>query len=343
MRARARSELSVYKELCTTSLLGTIKAHCWTSLFRRNALTNYFSDRELGPKARTNEEITPEVWAGIVALVKSLINSGAFGASYPEKCSDGQAICGCDEDSLGAAVRTRIPGLKWPLETTSTQGDGYFSEQAPYAPPALLTMDFIEFVRLSIGKPKSVFHHSYARHDHLTFDEAAGRTAYDIEINTIFARNGLAYELRPEGQIHRTMPLVVGDSLRRPTMPTGDPKLDLLLEEARAKFSDVNPVIRREALERLCDAFERLKTLAGTDKQQSITKILDQTASEQNFRQLLEEESKKLSAIANQYFLRHHELSQTPVSDVAHVDYLFHRFFAMIQLLVRKNAPGYRD
>lgn len=304
-------------------------------------MSEYFSDREVGPRARTESEITPNVWAGIVALVQSLMNNAAFGASYPERCPDSQAICGCDETSLGAAVRTRMPSINWPLETAICSDEGFFSVKQPYAPPSLLVLDLIEFVGQSIGKPVTVFHHSFFRHNHLSFDETEGRRAYQKEINTIFSRNGLAYEIRENGQIYRTLPLVVGDSLRRPLMPTGDQQLDILLEEARTKFSNVDPVIRREALERLCDSFERLKSLAGDKKNQSITKILDNAASEVNFREMLEVEANQLRYIANQYFLRHHEKSQIPVIDVQHIDYLFHRFFAMLQLLVRKNAPSW--
>lgn len=41
-------------------------------------MSDYFSDRENGPRARTDQAISPLVWAGLVALVQGLINSGAF-------------------------------------------------------------------------------------------------------------------------------------------------------------------------------------------------------------------------------------------------------------------------
>lgn len=39
----------------------------------------YFSDREKGPAPRTIEEITPEAWRGIWALISARLSDGSFG------------------------------------------------------------------------------------------------------------------------------------------------------------------------------------------------------------------------------------------------------------------------
>jgi len=79
-------------------------------------MVDYFSDRENGPRDRTEQVISPTVWAGLVGTVQALINSAAFGLRFPERCPDGQAICGCDHNSLAAAVIAEMLGLVWPLE-----------------------------------------------------------------------------------------------------------------------------------------------------------------------------------------------------------------------------------
>ena len=111
-------------------------------------MSDYFSDRQNGPRARTEQEISPTVWAGLVATVQTLtlINSGAFGLRFPERCPDGQATCGGDADALAASVSAEMPGLAWPLETVSIDGEGYLAERQPFAPDTLLVLDFIEFV-----------------------------------------------------------------------------------------------------------------------------------------------------------------------------------------------------
>lgn len=74
-------------------------------------MTGYFSDRENGPCVRTEQVISPAVWAGLVGTVQALINSGAFGLRFPERCPDGQAICGCDSGAFAASVIAEMSGL----------------------------------------------------------------------------------------------------------------------------------------------------------------------------------------------------------------------------------------
>ena len=190
-----------------------------------------------------------------------------------------------------------------------------------------------------VARPIVGKHHAFFQHHHLTFDVEAGRAAFRADVNRILARNGMAYDLGEDGRIERVLPAVLGEALTRIYFRTGDRTLDLMLEESRTKFSDPDPLIRREALERLFDSWERIKSLADANKSQSIQLILDRTATEPAFRDLLEKEARELTQIGNSHLLRHHEVSQTPVIDVEHVDYLYHRLFAMIELVIRRYAP----
>ncbi|MDP1862507.1 MAG: hypothetical protein Q8K52_01200 [Thiobacillus sp.] len=74
-------------------------------------MTDYFSDRENGPRARTEQVISPAVWAGLVGTVQALINSGAFGLRFSARCPDRQALCGCDSAASAASVIAEMPGL----------------------------------------------------------------------------------------------------------------------------------------------------------------------------------------------------------------------------------------
>jgi hypothetical protein len=65
----------------------------------------YFSDREQGPRPRTEETISPVAWGGIAATVESLVADGSFGESFPDSCNDGGAVVGTDSGH----VRT----LRW--------------------------------------------------------------------------------------------------------------------------------------------------------------------------------------------------------------------------------------
>ncbi|MDO8250503.1 MAG: hypothetical protein Q7T78_12420 [Rhodoferax sp.] len=273
--------------------------------------------------------------------MQALINSGAFGLRFPERCPDGQATCGCDSDAFAASVTAEMPGLAWPLETTCVEEGGLLSQRLPFAADTLLILDFIEFVYAAVAKPILGKYHDFFSHHHLTFDQEAGREEFRATVNRIFARNGVAFEVLSAGRIVRVLPPVLGEDLKRTLFRSGDRTLDNMLEECRTKFSDRNPLVRREALERLWDAWERLKSLADPgDKKKSVKIIFDAVTSEPSLRARLEAEATELNSIGNSHLIRHSEVNQVPVIDVDHVDYLFHRLFAMIQLMLRKKVSA---
>lgn len=302
-------------------------------------MTKYFSDREQGLRPRTEEVVSPKVWGGIVGLVQSLIATGAFGAKYPETCRDGQGTIGTDKNALTLAVRAEMPGLPWPLVTTVKIQQGYFSEEQPFSPDTLLVLDFIEFCYRMVSKPIEDSFHSFFRHHHLSFDEAEGKQVFREDINRIFSRNNLAFELRPNGQIVRLAPTVLTESLSSARFRTGDSTLDGMLEESRAKFLNPSPSIRREAVERLWDCWERLKSLDSPGKKkQSIESLLIRAAPDAAFRSELESEARALTEIGNSFHIRHSEVTQSAVNDSAHIDYLFHRLYSLVALLLSKRS-----
>ncbi len=89
--------------------------------------------------------------------------------------------------------------------------------------------------------------HEFFKHHHLTFDQEAGQEDFRLTVNRLFSRNGLAYEMLTSGRIVRVLPPIFGDELRRTTFNTGERTLDILLEECKVKFSDRDPLVRREA------------------------------------------------------------------------------------------------
>lgn len=149
------------------------------------------------------------------------------------------------------------------------------------------------------------------------------------------------YELNQNGAIVRLAPPILQESIINTIFRTGDYTLDQMLEEARRKFLNPDVSLRREAIERLWDAWERIKTIERPDnKKLSICLLLNKAALEPVVRQLLEDEAKKLTEIGNSFQIRHSEVTQTRISDSDHLDYLFHRLFSMIQLLLRKNSKA---
>ena len=301
-------------------------------------MNDYFSDRERGSRPRSEQIISPTVWKGLIGIIDNYCKTCALGSRFPETCPDGNAVVGVNISAFIDLLQTEIPGLAWPLQTTRINDNSYESE--PWAPNTLQVLDLLEYVHKSVAKPIQGIYHAFFKHYHLTFNVDAGQAEFRDDVNRIFARNGLAYELNQSGQIQRTLPPVLDESLRNTTFRTGDHKLDVMLDECRMKFTSPDPRLRHEAIERLWDAWERLKTTDGTDKKLSMANILDRAADEPTFRKMLDDEAKQLTNIGNSFHIRHSETTQIQVVNTDQIDYLFHRLFAMIQLLLRKNKAG---
>jgi hypothetical protein len=89
----------------------------------------------------------------------------------------------------------------------------------------------------------------------------------------------------------------------------------------------------------LWDCWERLKSLEDPqNKKQSVTALLDKAADDPLFRKMLDDEARALTDIGNSFHIRHSEVTQSTVMDSSHIDYLFHRLFSMIQLLLKKRG-----
>lgn len=282
----------------------------------------YFSDREQGPRARTEENISQVVWGGIAATIESLVADASFGESFPDVCGDGGAIVGTDWRKWYNVMRAEASDIEWPFSVNEV-------------PTTLKILDLVEFCYLHISKPTQGVYHSFYKHHHLSFDRAAGQSEFRSRLNRIFARNGLAYQLDEDGTIIRLAPVVLREQLLAAVFETGDATLDAMLESAKTKFLNPDPEVRREALEKLWDAWERIKTIEpGKDKKAQVAAILDEAASEPNFRALIEREALELTKVGNDFLIRHSETNKTAIQANAHVDYLFHRLFSLIWMLV---------
>lgn len=255
----------------------------------------YYTERAFGPIPRTLEELTPSAWKGLVGLVQTLVRTGAFGHSFPEECLDGNEIIGTDWSLFANRLQGEVPWLTYPLN-----GDK--------VPDTAVALDLIEFCFCHVSCPIRDGYHGFAKHYHLRFDKDKGQTEFRQDVNQILARNGVAFELGVDGQVQRLGPPVLRDQIGYCVFDTGDQTLNSLLESARSKFLDPDVAVRRESLEKLWDAWERLKTICpGKDKKASVSVLLDKGCLEPNLRGRLEQEACELTDIGNKFHIRHAE------------------------------------
>ena len=294
----------------------------------------YFSEREDGELPRDNEVISTAAWSGIRAIIKSRLDDGSFGKQYPLECPYDTYIMATNKDHFWSAMQGYIPRLRerpWELS---------FEE----LPETKVVLDTVEFCWDCIamperdadpcffsGRPSLIYHIPW-------FNTELGHKEFRQDINKIFSRNRLAYQLTEDGHIERLPYTVLSDELKSAHFRTGDEELDDLLEKARVKFLDSDEEIRREALEELWDAWERLKTLKlHLNKREGIKKLLDRASgpSAPKLRSRLETEASELTGIGNELRIRHSETSQEMLVRDEHIDYLFHRLFSLIQLILK--------
>ena len=109
---------------------------------------------------------------------------------------------------------------------------------------------------------------------------------------------------------------------------TSDIQLNQLIEEAKQRF--LNPNDKQIALEKLWDAFERLKTFYDKNKKVSSSKVVE-LVSEGFDSYFIENEFKTLTNVGNSYRIRHHEKGKKELLP-QHVNYFFFRMLSLIDL-----------
>lgn len=287
-------------------------------------MSDYYTDREYGARPRSSEVVEGRLWAGLFSLIQTRLDDGSFGYRFPAACSDeGRMPYGVDQRAFATMLEAEVPWIEWPLH----------SETVPETP---VVLDVLEFCALAVGQPISGNYHSYFQHIHLSWDRLEGLAQFVAEVNRLFSRNGLTFEFSPEGKARRLLPAHVGQTLATANFTTGDVEADALLEDARRRFLAPKVEDRRDGLEKLWDAFERIKTLEpGANKRVSADALLDRAARPgSKLRQVLADEAEALTRIGNAHRIRHAEVGQEALDTTAQVDFLFGRLFAFIHLVL---------
>lgn len=153
---------------------------------------------------------------------------------------------------------------------------------------------------------------------------------FTVQINALFKLNSVAYRLE-QGRIDSTLDV----SINKMDVSTISEKgLKELLNEADRYYHAGNKQI---AVEKLWDAFERLKTYYSPtlNKSASADKIIDDmSGSEPNFKSLYQAEFKELTNIGNNFRIRHHETTKIDITDNRQFDYFYKRCLALISVAI---------
>ena len=309
----------------------------------------YFSDKEGANKEKVSFRISADIWNGIAVVVNALMSNNLLAKDFPKPCPDGNGICGVDEQSFYVAAYAVIPrtknflpqygGIQHISSVNCIFGLGIETDEELEDKKKLFTydvLDFIEFTYRHIYDVQKGTYHDFFKHYELKFPSTANaRVAFVSDINEIFERNHLGFKLCDDGTIQRIV-----DEVMLHSMPPQEieSRLEELIQDALNRFKSPKLSERRIALEKLWDAFERLKTIEvpGSGKKKQSADILLSKASFGNttFKEQLEKECRTLTEIGNQYQIRHFEMNKEQINVEEHLDYLFYRMYSLISLLL---------
>lgn len=256
---------------------------------------------------------------------------------YPEECPDGNNCCGLDYDKFDMDIEFEIPTL--------FRRNGRISKpqsiQLPFEDEPIndefdqyALIDLIEFVAQNIRDITRKSYHSFFRHDDLSFgetNEIAGK--FIEEINRTFQQTGLLYQLTINLEVERIEETaILTEKMEKDIQAIKEPGLRELLIMAVQKHRSPYPNDQKDAVEKIWDAFERLKTYyTNKNKRESADQIIgDMSDGKDEYIELFTTEFKLLTEIGNNYRIRHHETSKIDITDIRHYDYFFNRCLALI-------------
>ena len=231
----------------------------------------YFSDIELGPRPLVLDDLPPAAWIGISATFQRFADQQYFAAEFPEQCPDGRGVSGTSLAGLRALLVSHLPTL-----------GGWPREDEQ--PDTVTAMDLVVF---------------------------GWNHRWRAEINRILSRNAVALRQEPDRRVIRVGTTAAGVVTQSPLPATGDARLDEKIATALRKYRDPDVDVRREALEALWDAFERIKTVIDpTDKKTSAEALVELMVTDLPSRKAITDEFAALTHLGNDFQIRHHAIDK---------------------------------
>lgn len=194
-----------------------------------------------------------------------------------------------------------------------------FNEKNQYVP----TSDLKEFVNHTSP---------YCILDMIEFYEKYNQSNdFTSAVNTVLQINDIPYKLK-NGKITSEFTVQLD---KVGLAEVGEAGLKKLLQEATGYYEQNNKEI---AVEKLWDAFERLKTYYSPKlgKKESANKIIKlMSGSNPHYIELFEKEFLDLTKIGNEFRIRHHEVTKIDINDERHYDYFYKRCMALISVALQ--------
>lgn len=257
---------------------------------------------------------------------------------YPGYCEDGEGIIGLDYIKFSSFMEYEIPGLCRNDNQIITRANNFITEYDSYA-----ILDLIEYLVKYMKDIHNYSWHGYFSHNHLSFAETnIIASNFRKEINDSFTKVGLKYIISENDQVERLLDAsVINEKSLEMIEQFSEVGIKELIEEAISLYRNPRAFARKNSVEKVWDAFERLKTYyTDLNKKQSSEKVCkDASLNNPDFEDLITLEFLYLTKVGNTYRIRHHETDKKEIHDDRHYDYLFNRCLSLV-VLVMKCVEG---
>lgn len=301
----------------------------------------YYTERHGMRKPKsTTYDISPKMYELLFKCCEKYYNNIAW--KYPEQCADGLGVIALDFQAFNSDLQYEIPDLYRVDGVVSipTTWFNIFEQKSDCEEYDQFSLfDYIEFFAENCKDYENGSYHNFFGHYHLIFKNSdLIYTSFQKDINDIFKKTGLLYRLTDEKIIERIVensPLSPG--IEHQVSQIKEKGIKELLKEAIVLYKNPFPGSSKDAVEKIWDALERLKTYySNLDKKTSASKIVNDMANnDPNFISVFNDEFKTLTDIGNNYRIRHHETNKIDIIDSRHYDYFFNRCLSLIALALQ--------
>lgn len=267
---------------------------------------NLYSHRNFIPPARIQESFNNDSWSQITDLIKLFIKANYF----------------CDEfrgfSNSFSYDRNHYFYLYVKSNTNIDLADEFilgFKDTID----KIDTIDILDLIELLYC---------------ILYEEKGIKNLYIQDINKIFNKYGLIYEIGSDGKISKKLPVELVDQINLSnSFEFNDMELSKIISHACSKFKSHIFEERKTSLEKIWDAFERIKTQTDSNKKKSISKLINLSDLSDLLKENIENEMITLTKIGNTFQIRHSETDKIPITQHSEIDYLFHRCLSLINLL----------
>jgi hypothetical protein len=253
--------------------------------------------------------------------------------------------CLCEH--FGADVCDGFPGGRddTMIAARITEDLGYGAWPVP--PQTATTeqmLDLAEFFFQYVSAPTTTWFHDFCQSSHPTgtYDAKKARYDYTVNVNAIFSRFNHPYKL-VNGHIIHLSSAVLDTRVFTHDFNSDDQHLLGLLNKSIEFLGERSGKRKLDALRCIVDAFERLKTLEGTDKKKSIETVLTRISPNAEIQTLMNQHFRNLTDIANRSTIRHHERDRAILTDNEFVDYLYYTYYNACRLIIGKYTTAKLD